>query len=146
MLRIWLNRCHVARWWGDADPVLAMVRERSPHSHALITVEGQPVGYICWQNLQPTELAAAGLAALPFDLIDVDILVGEPDIIGRGVGPQALRLLLNRLQVEGVSCVGLAAEADNQRALRAYAKAGFQPYKRFNEAGHDMCYLVHTFD
>ena len=146
MLRTWLKRPHVTRWLGDDHQVLADVREHRPDCHALIAVDGQPVGYLCWQRPQPDELEAAGLSALPADLIDVDILIGEPDFIGRGVGPQALRLLVDRLRSHGVSCVGLAAAADNRRALRAYATAGFNPYKWFREADQDMCYLIHTLD
>ena len=146
MLRIWLERPHVARWWGDADEALAAVREHPPARQALIVVDSRPVGYLCWQDPDPEEFAAAGLTDLLADIVDVDVLIGEPDFVDRGIGPRALRLLLNRLQNDGVACVGLAAETDNPRALRAYAKAGFTPYKRFHEAGHEMCYFIHTLD
>ncbi len=146
VLRSWIKRPHVAHWWGDADQVLAVVCEHGPAHHALIAVDGQAVGYLCWQMPQPEELDAAGLTDLPASLIDVDILIGEPDFVGRGVGPQALRLLLDRLRTQGVSCVGLAAAADNQRAVRAYAKAGFQPYEWFQEEGQNMCYFIQTLD
>ncbi len=146
MLRIWLERPHVARWWGDADEALAVVREHPPARQALIVVDGRPVGYLCWQDPDPKELAAAGLAGLPAGIVDVDILIGEPDFVGRGVGPRVLRLLINRLRNDGAACVGLAAGAENPRALRAYAKAGFTLYKRFHEAGDDMCYFIHTLD
>ena len=146
MLRTWLTRPHVARWWGDADQVLAVVCEHCPDHHALIAVDGKAVGYLCWQNPQPKELDTAGLTDLPADLIDVDILIGELDFIGRGVGPQTLRLLLDRLRSQGVSCVGLAADVDNRRAVRAYAKAGFQPYEWFQEEGQNMCYFIQTLD
>ena len=146
VLRTWLKQPHVARWWGDVDQVLAVVREHHPARHALIAIDGEVVGYLCWQCPQPEELDAAGLTGLPSDLIDVDILIGEPDLIGRGIGPQALRLLFDRLRNQGVGCVGLAAAADNRRALRAYAKAGFQPYEWFQEDGQNMCYLIRTLD
>jgi len=145
-LHIWLRRPHVARWWGDPTEALAAARDQPPTQQALIAVDGRAVGYLCWQNPPSEELAVAGLKALPLDLIDVDILIGEPDFIGRGIGPQALRLLLNRLRAEGASSVGLAASVDNQRALRAYTKAGFRLFQTFEEAGQDMCYLVHEFD
>ena len=112
MLRVWLVRPHVARWWGDADEALAFVREHPPVRQALIAVDGRPVGYLCWQDPDPKELAAAGLAGLPAGIVDVDILVGEPDFVGRGIGPRALRLLLNRLRDDGAACVGLAAGAE----------------------------------
>lgn len=145
-LRVWLRRPHVARWWGDPDYTSAAVRRHPSTNHALITVDARPVGYLCWQKLQPEELAAAGLTDLPADLVDVDILIGEPDVMGQGVGPQALLLLLKRLRSEGVSVVGICTAADNQRALRAYEKAGFRSYRSFHEAGQEMCYLLRTLE
>jgi aminoglycoside 6'-N-acetyltransferase len=141
-LRAWLTRPHVARWWGDPDQALAEARQHPATTHALIAVDGRPVGYLCWQHPQAEELAEAGLSDLPADLVDVDILIGEPDFMGRGIGPRALSLLVDRLRAEGVSTVGLAGAADNQRALRAYAKAGFRPYRTFREGGQEMRYLI----
>lgn len=146
VLRSWLQRPHVARWWGDPVEALAAAREHPPTQHALISVDGRAVGYLCWQHPSPEELAEARLDALPVDLMDVDIVIGEPEFVGRGFGPQALELLLNRLRADGVSIVGLATAANNQRALRAFAKAGFSLFQTFQEAGQHMCYLVHRFD
>lgn len=145
-LRVWLHRPHVARWWGDPDHALAAVRQHSQTTHALIAVDARLVGYLCWQHPLPEELAAAGLSDLPADLIDVDILIGEPDVVGHGIGPQALSLLLDRLRAEGVLLVGIATAADNQRALRAYEKAGFHLFRGFRDAGQDMCYLLRTLE
>ncbi len=143
-LRAWLRRPHVERWWGDPDHALAVVGRHSPATQALITVDGKPVGYLCWQIPSTEELAVAGLGALPADHVDVDILIGEADLLGRGIGPRALALLLDRLGAEGVSSVGMAAASDNQRALRAYEKAGLRLFRVFVENGVDMCYLVRS--
>jgi aminoglycoside 6'-N-acetyltransferase len=136
----------VARWWGDADQVIAVVRRQSPTTHALIAVDATPVGYLCWQHPPPAELSAAGLGDLPATLIDVDLLIGEPDRVGHGIGPQALALLLARLRSEGHSLVGMGTAAANQRALRAFEKAGFQLFRAFEENGQPMCYLVQSLD
>jgi aminoglycoside 6'-N-acetyltransferase len=144
LLRAWLGRPHVSRWWGGRDETLAAIRQHSPADHALIAVDTRPVGYLCWQRPLPEELAAAGLGDLPADLIDVDILIGEPDLLGRGIGPQALTLLLDRLRAAGRASVGMAAAAANPRARRAYEKAGFRVFRTFREAGQDYHYLVQS--
>ncbi|MDH3496180.1 MAG: acetyltransferase [Gemmatimonadota bacterium] len=144
-LRVWLERPHVTRWWGDRDEAMAAIRQHSPTDHALIAVDARPVGYLCWQRPLPEELAAAGLSDLPADLIDVDILIGEPDSVGRGIGPQALTLLLDRLRAAGQTSVGIAAAAANPRARRAYEKAGFRLFRAFQEAGQDYHYLVQSW-
>ena len=143
-LRVWLDRPHVARWWGDRDEAMAAIRRHAPTDHALIAVDGRPVGYLCWQRPLPEELAAAGLTDLPADLIDVDILIGEPDAVGRGIGPRALTLLLDQFRAAGRTFVGMAAAAANPQARRAYEKSGFRLFRAFHEAGQDYDYLVQS--
>jgi aminoglycoside 6'-N-acetyltransferase len=146
MLAMWLDREHVAQWWGDPERALAAVQQYPPASQALIKVDARLVGFVCWQTPSQEELAAASLGDLPRDLVDVDILIGEPDVLGQGVGPAALRQLIAKLHADGVRVVGLAASTANLRALRAYHKAGFRPFRDFQEAGQGMRYLVQTLD
>jgi len=143
-LEPWLHRPHVTRWWGDAEQAIAAVRQHPASTSALIAVDQRPVGYLCWQIPTEEELSAAGLDDLPQDIIDVDIMIGEPDTLGRGVGPEALSQLLGMLLTQGVQVVGLATAVANKRALRAYDKAGFRFFRDFYEAGEDMRYLVKT--
>ena len=142
LLRGWLHRPHVSQWWGDSNQSLAAVSDHPPADHALISLVGQPVGYVLWQRLSQAEIAEAGLAGLPLDHVDVDILIGEPEAMGRGVGPGALLLVLDRLGSVGVSSVGLGTDQANQRARRAFQKAGFRLFREFEECGRAMCYLI----
>jgi len=142
LLRIWLDRPHVAPWWGDPGEALTRAGEHPPAMHKIIAVDGEPVGYVCWQGLTAQERSAAGLGALPPDHLDVDILIGEDECIGRGLGPQVLLLVVEQLRSAGVASVGLATDEDNQRARRAFEKAGFRFYRAFEEAGRHWCYLT----
>lgn len=142
MLRDWLRRPHVTPWWGDPDDVLDFVSRHDTDAHAFITVDDKPVGYVCWQRPAPDELTAVGLDSLPADLIDLDIAIGETEYLGRGVGPRALGLVLERLSAEGVAFAGIACAAANLRARKAYEKAGFRVFGKFQEAGDDMYYLL----
>lgn len=146
ILAVWLHREHVAHWWGDPERALAAVQQHPAATEALIEFDARPVGFLCWQTPSREELAAAGLVDLPPGLVDVDILIGEPDVLGQGVGPTALGQLLAKLRADGVRVVGLAAAVANRRALRAYEKAGFRPFRDFQEAGQDMRYLVQTLN
>lgn len=137
-----LRHAHVIRWWGDPDEALAGIREHPAATEALIEVDSVPVGFVCWQTLSPDELAAAGLSDLPADLIDVDIMIGDPGLLGRGVGPAALALLLARLRADRVGMAGIATAVTNTRALRAFEKAGFRPYRDFHHAGKEWRYLA----
>ena len=69
------------------------------------------MGYLRWQRVRPEELVAAGLeGAVPEGSVDVDILLGEKEASGRGVGPRALESLVERLREEGAApLVGTSA-------------------------------------
>jgi len=146
LLAAWLHRPHVACWWGDPEQALAAVQQHPVTTEALIEVDALPVGFACWQTPSQEQLAAAGLDDLPDDLVDVDILIGDPDVLGQGVGPAALSQLLAKLRADGVRVVGLATAVANLRALGAYDKAGFRPFRDFQEAGQDMRYLVQNLN
>jgi aminoglycoside 6'-N-acetyltransferase len=142
LLSTWLSRGHVARWWGEPDQVLDEFAARDRDTATLIVLADQPVGILCWQTPSRSELEAAGLADLPGDLIDVDILIGEPRALGRGVGPAALLQLFERLSIAGVPLVGLATSVANTRALAAFEQVGLVPYRDFLEAGGQYRYFT----
>jgi len=142
----WLRQPEVERWWGPADVTRAAVAGHDPHESALIAADGAPVGYLAWQVPTRQELLDAGLADLPADLVDIDILIGEPAAMGRGIGAQALELLAERLRAAGVRTIGLATAEANVRARRAYAKAGFVLWRPFVEGGQTMQYLTRRLD
>lgn len=150
-LLAWLAEPHVAKWWGDAARAMQHARECTPASHALIAVDGTPVGYVCWEQLPMKELEAADLTDLPSGVVDIDILVGEPGLLGRGIGPRALQLLLERLRsVPSVAFAGLGASTSNASAIRCFEKAGFRRHRSFQDPEWGPCtYLiteVHAYD
>jgi aminoglycoside 6'-N-acetyltransferase len=138
----WLDRPHVATWWGPRDEVIQELAAHIETDMALIAMDGDPVGLICWQIPTREELAEAGLDDLPRDLVDIDLMIGEAEALGRGIGPAALRRLFERLRAKGVPRVGLATSQTNLRALRAFEKAGFTPWRDFVEKGESYRYLT----
>ena len=142
----WLERPHVARWWGDPEDAIVAVKKHPAPTSALILVGSTPIGYLCWQVPTRQELLDAGLADLPANLIDIDILIGELDALGHGYGPDALSQLLARLHDDGVQIVGMAAADSNKRAWRAFEKAGFRLFRAFTESGEQMRYLTKVLD
>jgi aminoglycoside 6'-N-acetyltransferase len=118
--------------------------QSAPETHALIVADGVPVGYLCWQKPTRQEVEAADLTDLPEGLVDIDILIGEPELLGRGVGSQALQLLLARLcRKSSVSFAGLGTSVSNVRAMRAFERAGFRLFREFQDPEWGACnYLV----
>jgi len=144
MLLRWLRRPHVARWWGDAQHGMDHAARCGPEAHAIIVVDGTPVGYVCWQKPARHELDAAGLLDLPEGLVDIDILIGEPERLGQGIGSQALGLLLARLgRDSAIRFAGLGTSASNARAIRASERAGFRLFREFQDPEWGPCrYMV----
>ena len=142
-LLVWLCRPHVARWWGDPQQNLQHAAQLAPETHALIIADGTPVGYLCWQRPSQHELEAADLIDLPEDLMDIDILIGEPELVGQGIGPQALGLLLARLREDPLlRFAGLGTSVSNVRAIRAFEKAGFRFFREFQDPESGPCRYV----
>jgi aminoglycoside 6'-N-acetyltransferase len=130
LLREWLHRPHVVRWWLDPERALVEAAGLPPESQAMIVEEGRPVGYLRWGPPSREDLAAAGLSDLPDHLFDIDIMIGEPGALGRGIGPRALGLLLDRFGADPrVEWVGLGTSLANERAIRAFKKAGFRRFR-----------------
>jgi RimJ/RimL family protein N-acetyltransferase len=98
VLRDWLAREHVRRWWPDPDDSLG---------HA--------------------EDALAG----------VDLLIGEEDATGRGLGSRALEQFVREVvfaRPKAQACVATVEEA-NRRSWRAFEKAGFKHVRDVEEDG-----------
>jgi len=138
----WAERPDVRRWWGVPGVALADLVDRPPGTAAMVAWGGRPVGVLCWQTPSRAELEEAGLADLPANLVDVDVLIGDPEARGHGVAAAALRQLCARLRGQGVRWAGLAAATANTSALSAYAKAGFAPYRDFVEDGEGYRYFT----
>jgi aminoglycoside 6'-N-acetyltransferase len=133
----WRNQLHVREWWGPDDPPLTpdgarrkygpRTRADAPATACVIEFEGRAVGYIQfypWAAFRE-EAEAMGLPEVE-GAWGLDVFVGEPDLIDRGVGSAAVDLLCRYLFDQRLaSRVMLAAAVDNARALSAYEKAGF---------------------
>ena len=144
LLKSWLNRPQVIRWWGEQDQALTTFLVRPSGTHAVIVADGIPVGYLCWGRPPADELTVAGLTDLPDALVDIDILIGEPQFVGCGIGPRALCLLLDELRHQLDLCwAGLGTSRSNHSAISAFEKAGFRLFRDFDDPDCGPCkYMI----
>jgi RimJ/RimL family protein N-acetyltransferase len=133
----WLRREHVARWWrDDIQESLAEYRAalegREPTDHYLIVVGGRAIGMIQtylvsdYQDWEEIVQVGPGVAG-------VDILIGEEDQVGRGLGPQILAQFVRDVVTAGA--VVATVEKSNRRSWRAFEKAGFRHVRDVEEDG-----------
>lgn len=74
------------------------------------------------------------MSDIPENTIDIDIAIGEPGYIGRGVASQSLRLLVQRLYLsEPVPMIMIYTSVNNNNAIRAYERAGFERDRIFHD-------------
>lgn len=143
LLSQWLRRSHVAPWYPAPEENVAWAKDPPEGgSQALIACDARPVGYIRWQIVDRTTLDSVGLNDVPAGSVDVDLLLGEPDCLGMGLGPAALTALLERLRANAdVPLVGLTTSVANTRAHGAFEKAGFRLLRRYAPPGFGPCSL-----
>ena len=143
MLRDWLAQSHVKEWYPVPDSNLDWAsRPPANGGHALIELEGNPVGYIRWTIVSRAILDSVGLSEVPTGSADVDILIGDKRHVSQGIGPVALSLLASRLTEQGgVPLIGLTTSKKNTAAHRAFEKAGFSKTAEYSPDGFGDCYL-----
>jgi len=141
LLRGWLEREHVRRWWRDDLDESIAEYERAidgldPSDHYLIVVDTRPVGMIetylvsdhpSWEEIVQVGEGVAG----------VDLLIGEEELTSQGLGPSVLEAFVREvvfLEPATRACVA-AIEETNRRSWRAFEKAGFQYVRDVEEDG-----------
>jgi GNAT superfamily N-acetyltransferase len=130
----WFAADHVTRWWSEGECALAEARAPGAMEQAWIRWRARAVGYVRWRHPTRAELDRAGLIEVPTSVLDADLLIGEPDALGRGVGPRALRRLCARLaQRADATALSLCTSVDNVAAARAFVSAGFTRRRRFSD-------------
>ena len=136
LLRAWLDLPHMREWWGDTDDELGVIRDmvegRDTTRPFLIAIGGEPIGYIqvwfvghhqnaTWISDHPW------LAELPADAVGVDISIGDPERLSKGIGSAALAAFIQQLREDGHETIIIDPLIRNERAVRAYTKVGFRP-------------------
>ncbi len=116
LLRTWLEREHVRLWWRE--PIEHELAE-DMRGRFVILVDGRPAGMI--QSYDE----------------EVDLLIGEEDLVGRGLGPQVLSKFAHEVVFArpGVTAVVATVEEDNRRSWQAFEKAGFRHVGDVEEGG-----------
>jgi RimJ/RimL family protein N-acetyltransferase len=106
-------------------------------------VDGRKVGIVLWQHPTREELDVAGLSDIPTSVIDVDIMIGEFDALGQGLGSSVIRLVAEvALSDPTVPFVMACARLDNLPSQRAFAKAGFRKDREFDDVPNGLHVLM----
>jgi len=155
LLRQWLNEPHLQEWWGDPEEELGFIRDmvegRDTTHPFLITLAGEPVGYVQywfvghhqneeWINDHPW------LKELPAEAIGVDLSIGDAGKLSQGIGSTALIAFVQGLRDDGHATIIIDPDRNNTRAIRAYMKAGFRPLPHLDGQTGDVLIMQHDPD
>jgi aminoglycoside 6'-N-acetyltransferase len=128
LLARWRNAEHVKRWWGEPEDLRAEYLSVSePTNHHIVLDGGQPIGLIEHYHWRDHAKEAGVIDARP-DEDGLDYFLGEPELIGHGVGPAMLSAFLSRVVKLDPAVAGVrldVAEA-NRRSWRCLEKLGFR--------------------
>jgi RimJ/RimL family protein N-acetyltransferase len=139
----WRNRPHVREWWDPDDAPLTLegaideYRQSSAESAAarscIIELAGAPIGFVQfypWSAYQ-WEIDHLGIS-VPDGAWSLDIFIGEESRLGSGLGSRTVALVCAHLFAESdATAVALGVEVTNERAQRAYEKAGLRRVREF---------------
>jgi aminoglycoside 6'-N-acetyltransferase len=151
MLTGWLAEPHV-RWFYQKTPVSLtdvareygpVIRGEEPSSSHLAFCGEQPFAYLqCYRNADYPEWARI------IDVVDglsVDLFIGDPAYLHRGLGHAVLRAYLQQVAFPlyaSESYAYIGHDLTNTRALRCSKAVGFRPLRGFLEDGIEMLLLV----
>jgi len=144
LLYTWLHTEAVKTWYAKRNCTYDQVVQKytlritgnSPTSSFLILYHERPIGYIQTYRIcdyadynayvQADETAAG-----------VDLFIGEPDYLHKGLGSRILRKFLHEIVFasEGIECCIIGPEPNNQIAIRCYEKVGFRYWKTIHLLG-----------
>jgi aminoglycoside 6'-N-acetyltransferase len=141
----WRAMPHVHEWWDPDDPapdIDEVLRHYRPTTDpggrttgCVIELGGRPIGYLQlyrwadWTQEPPQD----GEMEIPLaeDPWGLDVYIGEPDLVGRGIGSRAVALACRYLRdARGARVVTLTTDVDNLRAQAAYERADFRKVSR----------------
>ena len=129
LLRGWLAQPHVRAWWGDPEEEIALIEEdieTGPTDMRLVLLAGHPFAYV--QDYPAHHWGAPHFAPFPPGTRGMDTFLGDPAYLGRGHAPRYLRQRCDQLLADGAAAVVIDPDPANDRAIRAYRRAGFAPH------------------
>lgn len=153
-LRAWFNEPHVYAWWGahaapdglggagaDAATLAAVYAEygesmagRGSTHCFVILADDRPVGLIQWYRLADAPDYAAAIGEL--DGAGMDVLIGDPGVVGRGLGSQVIdRFVTDVVAAAGITRVVAGPDVRNVRSVRAFMNAGFAALREVHVPG-----------
>lgn len=135
LLEEWISQPHWQEWWGDVREEVVLIKEmidgKDTTRPFIFQLDGKDSGYIQYwtvgDNLfEPWLSQAPWMNLLPPKSIGVDLAIASHNNLSKGDGTKILKAFIAELRNSGFDEIIIDPSYRNQRAIRAYEKAGFQ--------------------
>ena len=154
LLHEWLQRPHVHAWWSDHETLEEVVEHYlpaidgdDPTDHFLVLADGRPVAFIEtyliadypeWAELIGAAEGAAG----------VDLLIGDEELTGKGLGTRMLAQFLDEIVFARPGTTHCLADPDvrNEASIRLFAKLGFRVVREFVDPADEQLHALVRLD
>ena len=139
----WFHSPHVSEFWGEASKNIRDFRSAMTGVGALFNYwigQDDTIPFCLLITTDATRDTPEHL--VPFltetgEAWTLDVLIGPPEYVGRGIATQMLESFLSHIQYQNraLRTVLIDPEANNSRAIHVYEKAGFQLVSEFVPSG-----------
>ena len=128
----WLTKDHVKPFWKEPESEQELKekfwvkRPRQGMKSFIIEHMNNPVGYV--QYYEASKIGGGWWLDEQPGSFGIDVMIGEENRIGKGEGPKIIKSLVSFLRKQEPRVISVIADPSpaNQRAIRAFEKAGFK--------------------
>jgi RimJ/RimL family protein N-acetyltransferase len=154
LMQRWRGEPHVQRFYGGPSTLEELrakygprIEGKAPTRSFLILLETRPIGYIQSYRIADHPEYAAAVDVGP-GAAGVDLYIGEPELIHRGLGTRVLSAFLAQRVFSDpeIQCCVLGPDPENHAAIRCYEKVGFRFLKQVHVPGEDQPEWLMTLD
>ena len=140
----WLQQAHVKRFYGARETYddtvahyLPAIQGTDPTDHYLVLLEGRPIGMLQTYLVSDHPEYATVIGLDDTGTAGMDILIGEVELTGRGLGTEIIRRFADEIVFarEGITACVAGPAQRNAASIRAFEKAGFRPVSTHLEDG-----------
>lgn len=142
----WRAAPHVARWFGPTGRHEDVVKSYLDYISGaagkrghLVLLNDRPIGLVECYRIEDQPRYFANLGVTEPGSAGMDIFIGLPEEVGKGLGTQIIRCFIEQeLFASGaVAACYVAPDVSNRRSIRAFQRAGFVRIRDIQVPGDD---------
>jgi aminoglycoside 6'-N-acetyltransferase len=144
LLATWLKRPHVAKWRRHPEQQLKAIGAHIADMDSdafIVCLGGNAIGYL---QCYPMKGEWVSHKAMARGARRVDMLLGEPDYLGKAHGAALLRQFVEAQSRSGVPRLIAILDTRNVTAIGCYGRAGFEPAEIVTRPGGKYLLMMRT--